>query len=203
MLNFCTLNSSILLTFSGFRRPVILKAYAMETGSGGADDGDDVVEVDPFVPHEEIFNKFAAMLYTSDNNGKSFYEFKDARFCPSCGEKVGTPSELRLAIESFAENHSIFNSLKRFKCTRRRCISSHFSLMVSDVDMYICPCIYYRFSLVINGYFRECPFHIRRPHLAKSFGVHDQFDVKLLLYFCHTEAATKLSKLNLIENVAT
>lgn len=44
--------------------------------------------VDPFIPQERIFSKYAAMMYTSDNNGKSFHEFKDARYCPSCGEKV-------------------------------------------------------------------------------------------------------------------
>ena len=30
------------------------------------------------------------MIYTSNNNGKSFYEFKDAAYCSSCGEKVLT-----------------------------------------------------------------------------------------------------------------
>ena len=43
---------------------------------------------DPFIPQERVFAKYAAMLYTSDNNGKTFHEFKDAKYCASCGEKV-------------------------------------------------------------------------------------------------------------------
>ena len=50
---------------------------------------------DPFIPQERIFSKYAAMLYTSNNQGRSFEEFKEAKFCPSCGEKVGN-----------TENHS-------------------------------------------------------------------------------------------------
>ena len=42
---------------------------------------------DPFIVQERIFSKYAAMLYTSEN-GKAFHEFKDAKFCQSCGEKV-------------------------------------------------------------------------------------------------------------------
>ncbi|XP_068687187.1 centromere-associated protein E-like [Montipora foliosa] len=41
---------------------------------------------DPFIPHEKILSKYAAMLYYSCNQGKNYHEFKDARFCPSCGE---------------------------------------------------------------------------------------------------------------------
>ncbi|KAL8603228.1 hypothetical protein ACOMHN_046234 [Nucella lapillus] len=44
--------------------------------------------VDPFIPQERIFSKYAAMLYTSNNAAKTFEEFKDAKFCPSCGEKT-------------------------------------------------------------------------------------------------------------------
>ncbi len=55
---------------------------------GLEEEGDDDPTADPFIAQERIFSKYAAMLYTSDNNGKTFHEFKDARFCPSCGEKV-------------------------------------------------------------------------------------------------------------------
>lgn len=41
---------------------------------------------DPFIPHERIMGKYAAMMYYSCNHGKNFHEFKDAKFCPSCGE---------------------------------------------------------------------------------------------------------------------
>ncbi|KAK3744577.1 hypothetical protein QZH41_004994 [Actinostola sp. cb2023] len=41
---------------------------------------------DPFIPHERVMSKYAAMLYYSCNHGKNFHEFKDAKFCPSCGE---------------------------------------------------------------------------------------------------------------------
>ena len=44
--------------------------------------------VDPFIPQERVFSKYAAMLYTSNNSGKTFEEFKDAKFCASCGEKA-------------------------------------------------------------------------------------------------------------------
>ncbi|XP_076436241.1 uncharacterized protein LOC143275834 [Babylonia areolata] len=43
---------------------------------------------DPFIPQERVFSKYAAMLYTSNNSGKTFEEFKDAKFCASCGEKT-------------------------------------------------------------------------------------------------------------------
>ncbi|KAK3096071.1 hypothetical protein FSP39_022738 [Pinctada imbricata] len=45
-------------------------------------------DMDPFIPQERVFSKYAAMLYTSNNQGKSFEEFKDAKFCTSCGEKT-------------------------------------------------------------------------------------------------------------------
>ena len=52
------------------------------------DDDDDNPEKDPFIPHERVFAKYAAMLYSSDNGGKTFHEFKESKFCASCGEKV-------------------------------------------------------------------------------------------------------------------
>ncbi|KAJ8025509.1 hypothetical protein HOLleu_33087 [Holothuria leucospilota] len=45
-------------------------------------------EVDPFIPQEAILSKYSIMIYTSTNNKKTFYELKDAKFCPSCGEKT-------------------------------------------------------------------------------------------------------------------
>ena len=51
------------------------------------DEGQEEV-VDPFIPQERVFSKYAAMLYTSNNMGKTFEEFKDAKYCASCGEKV-------------------------------------------------------------------------------------------------------------------
>lgn len=58
--------------------------------AGLNDDNDDEEgpDSDPFIPQERVFSKYAAMLYTSNNQGRSFEEFKDAKFCPSCGEKV-------------------------------------------------------------------------------------------------------------------
>lgn len=41
---------------------------------------------DPFIPHERVMSKYSAMLYYSCNHGKNFHEFKDAKFCASCGE---------------------------------------------------------------------------------------------------------------------
>lgn len=43
---------------------------------------------DPYIPQDRVFSKYAAMLYTSNNSGKTFEEFKDAKYCSSCGEKV-------------------------------------------------------------------------------------------------------------------
>ncbi|KAK7110079.1 uncharacterized protein [Littorina saxatilis] len=51
------------------------------------DEGQEEV-VDPFIPQERVFSKYAAMLYTSNNIGKTFEEFKDAKYCASCGEKT-------------------------------------------------------------------------------------------------------------------
>ncbi|CAL1530077.1 unnamed protein product [Lymnaea stagnalis] len=45
-------------------------------------------QADPFIPQERVFSKYAAMLYTSNNHGKTFEEFKEASFCASCGEKT-------------------------------------------------------------------------------------------------------------------
>ena len=59
------------------------------------DDDDDNPEKDPFIPHERVFAKYAAMLYSSDNGGKTFHEFKESKFCASCGEKV---NDFRLTI---------------------------------------------------------------------------------------------------------
>nr|XP_022341506.1 uncharacterized protein LOC111135590 isoform X1 [Crassostrea virginica] len=58
--------------------------------AGLNDDNDDEEgpDSDPFIPQERVFSKYAAMLYTSNNQGRSFEEFKDAKFCPSCGEKT-------------------------------------------------------------------------------------------------------------------
>ena len=41
---------------------------------------------DPFIPQERILSKYAAILFYSCNHGKNFHEFKDAKFCSSCGE---------------------------------------------------------------------------------------------------------------------
>ena len=43
---------------------------------------------DPFIVNERFFSKYAAMMYTSDDNARTFHEVKDARYCASCGEKV-------------------------------------------------------------------------------------------------------------------
>ena len=56
--------------------------------SAGLEDNEED-DSDPFIPQERIFSKYAAMLYTSNNQGRSFEEFKEAKFCSSCGEKVG------------------------------------------------------------------------------------------------------------------
>lgn len=41
---------------------------------------------DPFISHERILSKYSAMMYYSCNQGKNYHEFKDAKFCASCGE---------------------------------------------------------------------------------------------------------------------
>lgn len=56
--------------------------------SAGLGDDEDEADSDPFIPQERVFSKYAAMMYTSNNLGKSFEEFKEAKYCPSCGEKT-------------------------------------------------------------------------------------------------------------------
>ncbi|XP_065072038.1 uncharacterized protein LOC135696544 isoform X2 [Rhopilema esculentum] len=54
----------------------------------------DLVEImtgnteDPFVPHENILNKYSCMIYTSCNEGKTFYEIPETRVCDGCGVKT-------------------------------------------------------------------------------------------------------------------
>eukprot|EP00794_Sanderia_malayensis_P005469 gene5469-6153_t len=43
---------------------------------------------DPFIPHENILSKYSAMIYTSCNEGKTFYEMPDTKFCESCAAKT-------------------------------------------------------------------------------------------------------------------
>ncbi|KAH9524740.1 hypothetical protein Btru_027658 [Bulinus truncatus] len=54
----------------------------------GLDVDESESHTDPFIAQEQIFSKYSAMLYTSNNQGKSFEEFKDAKYCASCGEKT-------------------------------------------------------------------------------------------------------------------
>ena len=56
---------------------------------------------DPFIPQERVFSKYAAMLYTTNNQGKTFEEFKDAKYCASCGEKVILTYTLNLSQKNF------------------------------------------------------------------------------------------------------
>ncbi|XP_061177862.1 uncharacterized protein LOC133186647 isoform X1 [Saccostrea echinata] len=60
----------------------------LSAGLNDDNDDDEGPDADPFIPQERVFSKYAAMLYTSNNQGRSFEEFKDAKFCPSCGEKT-------------------------------------------------------------------------------------------------------------------
>ncbi|XP_048745050.2 uncharacterized protein LOC125658046 isoform X3 [Ostrea edulis] len=60
----------------------------LSAGLNEDNDDDEGPDADPFIPQERVFSKYAAMLYTSNNQGRSFEEFKDAKFCPSCGEKT-------------------------------------------------------------------------------------------------------------------
>lgn len=50
-------------------------------------------EFDPFVPHETVFSKYAAVIYTSIDLGKTFEVLKEIKFCLSCGEKVSCLNE--------------------------------------------------------------------------------------------------------------
>ncbi|CAH1784655.1 unnamed protein product [Owenia fusiformis] len=52
------------------------------------EDEEDNANMDPFIPQERVFSKYAAMMYTSHNGAKTFHEFKDAKYCASCGEKT-------------------------------------------------------------------------------------------------------------------
>ncbi|KAL3864299.1 hypothetical protein ACJMK2_005992 [Sinanodonta woodiana] len=64
----------------------LIKSDSILSAGLGEDNEED--DSDPFIPQERVFSKYAAMLYTSNNQGRSFEEFKDAKFCPSCGEKT-------------------------------------------------------------------------------------------------------------------
>jgi hypothetical protein len=49
---------------------------------------DDDLKLNPFIAHERMLNKYAIMLYTSDDNAGSFTELTETSYCASCGEKV-------------------------------------------------------------------------------------------------------------------
>lgn len=52
-------------------------------------EGDDEEEMDdPFIAQERVFCKYAAMIYVSSNDGKSYEELKESKFCASCCEKT-------------------------------------------------------------------------------------------------------------------
>ena len=68
--------------------PVCWSESGLSAGLDIDDDEDDNAALDPFIPQERVFCKYAAMFYTSNNGGKTFHEFKEAEYCPSCGEKV-------------------------------------------------------------------------------------------------------------------
>ncbi|XP_063435478.1 uncharacterized protein LOC134716413 isoform X1 [Mytilus trossulus] len=75
--------------------------------AGLGDEDEKNSEPDPFIPQEQVFSKYAAMVYTSSNNGKSFDTFKEADFCPSCGEKtVICPHKLPGSEKVFKLPHS-------------------------------------------------------------------------------------------------
>ena len=77
------------------------------------DDDDDRPDKDPFIPQERIFAKYAAMLYTSDNNGRTFHELKDAKYCASCGEKVRMTSQpLETRLKKFLSSAYVIASGK-------------------------------------------------------------------------------------------
>lgn len=56
--------------------------------SGGLEDEEEEENAFAFNVQERVFSKYACMIYTSDNNGKTFHEFKNSKYCPSCCEKV-------------------------------------------------------------------------------------------------------------------
>lgn len=71
------------------------------------DEGAGEEMADPFIPQERVFSKYAAMLYTSNNTGRTFEEFKDAKYCPSCGEKtVICPHKMGGAEKVFVLPHN-------------------------------------------------------------------------------------------------
>ena len=48
----------------------------------------DKSEADPFIPQENIFSRYATMIFSSNDNGHTFVECDSAKYCYSCGEKV-------------------------------------------------------------------------------------------------------------------
>ncbi|XP_064630986.1 uncharacterized protein LOC135489527 isoform X2 [Lineus longissimus] len=73
----------------------------------GLDVDEEEAQPDPFIPQERVFSKYAAMMYTSTNQGKTFHEFKDAKYCPSCGEKtLICPHRVRGAEIAFPLPHN-------------------------------------------------------------------------------------------------
>ncbi|KAI0233898.1 hypothetical protein LSAT2_015868 [Lamellibrachia satsuma] len=94
------------------------------------DDDDDNPALDPFIPQERVFCKYAAMIYTSNNGGKNFHEFNEADYCPSCGEKTvlcphkilsqeqvfslpGGSTHIKIARPKVRLNHEILDPLFR------------------------------------------------------------------------------------------
>ncbi|XP_067940341.1 uncharacterized protein [Watersipora subatra] len=56
---------------------------------------DEDYESNPFIPHERIFSKYAAMLYYSQDGGKNYYIHQDCHYCDSCHEKtIACPHKL-------------------------------------------------------------------------------------------------------------
>jgi hypothetical protein len=45
-------------------------------------------EADPFIPQENIFSKYGAMVFFSSDQGRTYSECDNATFCSSCGEKT-------------------------------------------------------------------------------------------------------------------
>lgn len=44
--------------------------------------------LNPLIPQEQTTSKYAAMMYTSNDGGRSFYGLKAAQHCSSCNQKV-------------------------------------------------------------------------------------------------------------------
>jgi hypothetical protein len=90
-------------------------------------DEDDCLLLDPFTPHERLLNKYAVMLYSSVNNAKSFFEFPEAEYCPSCAEKtVICPHKLLKQEHVF----KLPNSVTHLKVSRPRArIATHRSTL--------------------------------------------------------------------------